>query len=66
MEGVTNQPAGPDRWGGYHWPVYVETDVGPLHHYQRRGGAENNMIYCSDVFNFASIQIKYVWLFTGF
>ena len=23
-------------------PVCVEPDVGPLHHYQRRGGADNN------------------------
>ena len=29
---------------GYHQPVCVETDVGPLHHYQRRGGVDNNNI----------------------
>ena len=28
--------------GGYHRAVCVETDVGPLHHYRRRGGADNN------------------------
>ena len=35
--------------GGYHRPVGVETDVGPLHHYQRRGGADNKNKKGSDV-----------------
>ena len=32
----------PVRWGIYRQPVSVETNVGPLHHFRRRGGADNN------------------------
>ena len=35
--GATSQLAGPDRWGGYHRPVCVETVVGPLHHSSGEG-----------------------------
>ena len=35
---------------GYHRSLCVETDVGPLHHFQWRGGANNSvsgMLVCS-------------------
>ena len=31
----------PAKWVGYHQPVYVETDVGPLQYYRRMGWPDN-------------------------
>ena len=30
--------------GGYHQSAWLETDVGPLHHYGRRGRVDNNIV----------------------
>ena len=49
--------SGPGCWldGGYYRPVCVETVVGPLHHYRRRGVADNNTVLISDEYVCCSV-----------